>query len=745
MNEPAAPDRPTGPSDEPAWWEPPGQAPSLEPWQRDACRAWEQGDSSGDHRGTLEIFTGGGKSLIALECLRRAAAAEPDLRAVIVVPTVALARQWRKVILANTRLSPDDVGALGGDRKDDLRDKRVLVAVLNSAAEHLPGNAANLTGELMLIIDECHRAGAPRFSRVLSTRARYRLGLSATAVRDDVDDDGDAIPYDTHALGRLLGDIVYRFDLRDARLIGWLPDFEVHHHGVSLSEAERRAYEDLSHKIDDLLDRLQDAGIETSRARQIARTAGDDAATARAYVAAVAMRKDLLYRAQERSRVVAVLMRDVYQRSPTPRVLLFHERIDEATRLHAALEASGLGVGIGLEHSRLPASTRQVALERFTDGTVPILVSVKSLVEGIDVPAADIGFSVASSSSVRQRVQALGRILRRRFDGTRKNAEMHLIYVRDTVDEAIYGKTDWSDLTGAGSNRYLAWEPGSENPSIQDGPPLMPRPTEEQVLEQLSDRSLPRPVPWEADWPRVEWRLDSRGTVTDLSGRVVANPQGVSAAVATIKPRGGRFRVSSAGAVVVPDLSGETPRAWLVKLIDEPLTVTERVPPIADPPPTHRQAADPVHLPPVEGGAHSPGTGAPVPTNQGHSGASASTRRGTGTPSIGTPESAAKRPGDPIPERPRRHLGPYRIRQKHGGVIERRTKLGAEFAGTEDGQGAPELISNARRLLEAWRATGESGLSFNISSAGEAFYLAGGEARYLAPVPGGFAWPSDET
>lgn len=725
-----------------AWWTPPGQAPSLEPWQRDACRSWEHGDPRGAHRGTLEIFTGGGKSLIALECLRRAARAEPDLRAVVVVPTIALARQWRKVILANTRLEPDEVGALGGDHKDDLRDKRVLVAVLNSAAEHLPSAAASLTGELMLIIDECHRAGAPRFSRVLNTRARYRLGLSATAVREDVDDDGDAIAYDAHALGRLLGEIVYRFDLRDARRIGWLPAFEVHHHGVSLSVAERQTYNDLSRKVDDLLDRLKDAGIETSRARQVARTAGEEAETARAYVAVVALRKDLLYRAQERSRVVAALVADVSHRTPAPRVMLFHERIDEAAQLHAALAASGLSAG--LEHSRLPSSTRQLALEQFADGTVPILVSVKSLVEGIDVPDADIGFSVASSSSVRQRVQALGRVLRRRFDGTRKNAEMHLVYVMDTVDEAIYGKTDWSDLTGAEANHYSAWDLGSERPSKQDGPPLTPRPTEEQVLDHLSDRSIPHAVLWDADWPRAEWRLDSRGTVTDLGGRVVANPQGVSEAVASIKPRGGRFRVSTAGSVVVPDLSDETPRAWLVKLIDEPFTVHESEPPSSDPPETGQRAPDSADVPPPSYCGQPSGSEVPVLINRDHSGSGTHNSFDFATPTFSATESAAKRPGDPILTPPRRHLGPYRIRQKKGGLIERRTELGAEFAGTEDDQGSPELISNARRVLEAWRATGESGLSFDISTTGEAFYRARGEARYLAPAPGGFAWPSDE-
>ena len=105
---------------------------------------------------------------------------------------------------------------------------------------------------------------------------------------------------------------------------------------------------------------------------------------------------------------------------------------------------------------------------------------MKSLIEGIDVPAADVGVSVASSSSVRQRIQSLGRVLRRQFDeDVSKLAEMHVIYVVDTVDEIIYAKEDWSDLTGEAANRYWVWPLDPEAPpEPQDGPPLTPRPTE---------------------------------------------------------------------------------------------------------------------------------------------------------------------------------------------------------------------------------------------------------------------------
>ncbi|BCB81204.1 DEAD/DEAH box helicase [Phytohabitans flavus] len=544
----------------------------LAPWQIEAVDTWAGAHRQASaYRGTLEIFTGGGKSLIALECIRRAALVEPELRVAIVVPTVALARQWRDVVLRHTRLEPQDVGRLDGDHKDELQSKRILISVLNTAAERLPDLATAAVAPIMLVVDECHRAGAPRFSRVLGTKGRFRLGLSATAERDDVDDDGRPIEYDDHVLGEKLGPLVYRFDLRAAREVGWLPDYTVHHHAVELTSEERRRYEHLTRRIDDLVDRLNDLGVPGALARQATGRPGDIGALARTYVGMVAQRKDLLYRASERARVVTKILSGLARRADTPRALLFHERIDEAVELHHRLTQVGLGFPVGLEHSRLPEADRREALARFAGGSTPVLVSVKSLIEGIDVPDADVGISVASSSSVRQRVQALGRVLRRRFDGVSKNAEMHIVYLHDTVDEAIYAKEDWSDLTGEAVNRYRLWRAGATEPEDREGPPRTPRPTEDQFWQSLG-RTLPsEPVPWTPDLPASEWRLDSRGSVTTVTGELVANPQDVARLVAAVKGGGGRFRVSSRHRlVVVPDFDGGAMRAWLVGQLVEP-------------------------------------------------------------------------------------------------------------------------------------------------------------------------------
>ena len=48
----------------------------------------------------------------------------------------------------------------------------------------------------------------------------------------------------------------------------------------------------------------------------------------------------------------------------------------------------------------------------FREGVIDILVTCKALDEGLNVPDTSVGIIVASTKSVRQRIQRMGRILR---------------------------------------------------------------------------------------------------------------------------------------------------------------------------------------------------------------------------------------------------------------------------------------------------------------------------------------------
>lgn len=672
----------------------------LAAWQVDAVEAWRKGDGR-PHTGTLEIFTGGGKTLMALACIARASEVVPDLRVAIVVPSEALARQWREVLLAHTTLTSGEIGLMGAGGRDSFgllgTGPRVLVAVLNSAAKKLAGSIFD-PDRTMLVVDECHRAGAPKFSKVLEARARFRLGLSATPDREELDEDGEPLGYDEQVVGRKLGRVVYRWMLSDARRIGWLPSFRIHHHGLALRADERAEYEALSRRVDEAADRLTELGFDRGRIQQLRARGGEGAEAAAAYVAATSARKDLLYRAAER-RVLAVrLVHELLDGGADRRIILFHERIDEAIELFDVL-ASDLDVASAasrvrpvVEHSRLPDRDRQMALHRFRTGEANVLVSVKSLVEGIDVPAADVGISVASSSSVRQRIQSLGRVLRRRFDDPEgKQAEMHVVYMRDTVDEVIYGKQDWSDITGDGTNTYWKWS--LDEPPVKeqlDGPPRTPKPTEDMEWKRLGGRVPERPTEWLGEFIGQEYSVDTMGTVTNPSKTVIANPQGVGRMLEVLRGRpGGRFRVTPLHRLVLAwGDDRETSGVFVIGGLGDAFEAL-------------------------------------APMGEGNVGSG----------------SRPDRPGEPMPGLPDKLHGTFACRQRRGGVVERKVKGGVEWAVENDADN-PVLAANAVHLLQAWRVLGLPGITFHVSSDDDAWYIDAGVPRFLSRVPGGFSWPA---
>jgi superfamily II DNA or RNA helicase len=77
------------------------------------------------------------------------------------------------------------------------------------------------------------------------------------------------------------------------------------------------------------------------------------------------------------------------------------------------------------------ATERKDFLDKFRSGEYSALVTSKVLNEGVDVPEASVAVVVSGSGSVREHVQRLGRILRRR-DG--KRAVLYEVVTADTAE-----------------------------------------------------------------------------------------------------------------------------------------------------------------------------------------------------------------------------------------------------------------------------------------------------------------------
>ncbi len=528
------------------WWLTKGI--HLYDWQRECIERW----FGGDCRGTVKVVTGGGKTLLALAIAERLQNEKvPGLRLAIIVPTIVLMNQWYDEFLERGNLPSETISRLGGGYKEDFdKDKRVLISVLASAHKRLPElvRKAGVAENLLLVVDECHRAGATDMSQVFRTERAFNLGLSATPERDEDSEQDEDADYDKSSLGNELGPIIYDFKLIDALKLGVVPPYTILHYGLGLSAQEKGRYERVSRTISDAQSELRnrapagkssgDAFFQWAR-RLSSRSKSELGDLASRYLADVNRRKAILYAMEGRKDAVCALLQREFDVNPDARVILFHERIDEVMELFLRLREKKFLVIA--EHSKLPNSVRETGLELFRKGIAKVIVSAQSLIEGFNVPAVDMAIIVASSGSIRQRVQSLGRVLRkhRGKSGDAKTSIIHVLYARDTVDDLIYGKLDWDQFTGIDRNLYFHWD-GLGKSIPQEGPPRYPLPSEEQIDNSRLREGDEYPGAYEG----AEYSCDTRGNIRYSTGVQVRNPGSLPALVIRAKGQAGRFRVT---------------------------------------------------------------------------------------------------------------------------------------------------------------------------------------------------------
>ena len=544
---------------------------ALYDWQEECVEKWLE-----QKRGTIKVVTGAGKTILALAIIERLQAVDPQLRVAIVVPTIVLQEQWYKEILSRSNLPARMIGRLGGGYNEGFSEgRKILLCVLKSASVQLSSKAAKggVERNLLLIADECHKAGAPDMSKVFVTKRAYNLGLSATPERDDELESGlgeNSSEYDAGLLGQELGPIIFELSVQQAFKQGILPEFEIHHYGLPLVDSERERYDSLSRRLRDVSSELRELGHRygfhdaniTSRTQILAKREDQLGLVARQHIALTTQRKRLLYDAQLRSCAALVILRKEFQENPNTRAMLFHESIENVMLLYHELLQEDFPVAV--EHSGLTTSLREESIGLFRQGIAQVIVSVKSLVEGFNVPETDIGIVVASSTSVRQRIQTIGRLLRKKQGGA--TATIYVLYMHDTVDEIIYEKADWDNLLGAERNRYFLWQ---EDGTVieQEQAPRFPLPTDQDLPLEVLEAGDEYPGAYEG----VEYTSDSDGNVFTNDGALVANPQDVPEQIRKVKGSYGRFKVTPKR------------RYILVKAYEEPGRLTKFVEQLEDP------------------------------------------------------------------------------------------------------------------------------------------------------------------
>ena len=364
--------------------------------QGQAVNAWVESR----YRGILEMATGAGKTITSMICATQLQDEIGKLLVIVSAPYRPLIEQWCAEI-QEFGIHPINLTAAGGPDKRDRKIKQAgrRLWMDNSEAEVLVVSNDTLCTEgfiksisavkeaKLLIADECHNLGAESFISNPPEIFDYRLGLSATPIRQ-YDEEG------SDALIDYFGNICFSFTLEEA--IGkCLTKYDYHVHFVELADEEMDEWQELTDRIsgqawkfnsdnsDPYLDNLlrqRRLVLETAQGKLgiLADLLDVEGPRSLNYTLVYATDKK-----PEQLEQVNRLLRD--------RGVLFHQLTHEETR------------------SR---KRTQRILSTFQNGPLQVLTAKRVLDEGVNIPQIKLAFILASTTVKRQWVQRRGRLLR---------------------------------------------------------------------------------------------------------------------------------------------------------------------------------------------------------------------------------------------------------------------------------------------------------------------------------------------
>ena len=378
--------------------------------QGEAVRAW----CDAGHSGVLEMATGSGKTITAMIGAKRLSDNVGRLLIVVAAPYIPLIQQWCDEI-APFGITPINLtkesgptrraGALGRIRRQIQRGNTNVQAVVVShdtlCDSRFKDQIASFQCATLLIADEVHNLGRPQFIAAPPDFFDYRMGLSATPVRQ-YDEEG------TEQIFSFFGPVVYEFPLAEA--IGrCLVNYDYFIHSVELTTCELDRWEEVSGKIramawrqeqgsppDEFLAKLlrdRRAILENAENKLVALQDALEIETPES------LRHTLIYTSDKNPAQMEHVNRLLMDRG-----ILFHQLTHQET-----------------------ANRTQTAeiLRAFQSGILRVLTAKRVLDEGVNIPQVRKAYILASTTVERQWTQRRGRLLRRCDEIGKTHSEIH--------------------------------------------------------------------------------------------------------------------------------------------------------------------------------------------------------------------------------------------------------------------------------------------------------------------------------
>ncbi len=414
-------------------------------YQKTAFKNWK----SNNQKGLFAMATGTGKTITSLNCLLEIYQRNGYYKAIILVPTITLVDQWEqeckkfrfrhisKICSKNPKwkLELDSIKAQECMKTVGEEPSFIIIATYASFARdgifrELVGFSRNTMRQILLIADEAHNMGAGRIlDKLGGIKFARRIGLSATPERQ-FDDSGNKTIMNFFGCDN---GYTFEFTMREAIDKDFLCRYTYFPHIVHLSDSEMADYMHISLQLAKFFNQEKES------------FSNDNEILMRLLL----KRKRIIHKAKEKERLFKQIIQERYLEKGNLKYTLVYvpegmkpddESADffDRSELYDDDDYSDNLIDLYTKIIQDVSETttvrkfvsgvreRNEILEKFANGEIEVLTSMKCLDEGVDVPRSEMAIFCASTGNPRQFIQRRGRILR-------KHPDKHMAVIHDMV------------------------------------------------------------------------------------------------------------------------------------------------------------------------------------------------------------------------------------------------------------------------------------------------------------------------
>lgn len=382
--------------------------------QIDAYNAW----IGNGKKGMFAMATGSGKTVTALNCIRKQYKENGYYKAIIVVPTQALAMQWEHETksfnfqnIVSTHSDKDWKDVLSRYITRSLLDSTKSIILITTYATFNRNDIQLFLKKVrgaetfIYVADEAHNIGSQNSLKHLPEMINWRIGLSATPERiyDDLGTEKLYEFFDSKP-----PKYTYRYTMKQAIEEGILCHYDYYPIFIELTSSEMEEYERISDQLRKYID--ADTGKYKPNAERL-----------------LLKRKRIIHKAENKKIAISDLLEELKQKQKLDYTFVFvpegyepdysindSYNIDQDD-IHIIDEYAQMFKEHGYSYHKYISGLDDAPsiLQNFADGDIQILLSMKCLDEGVDIPRAEHAIFCSSTGNPRQFVQRRGRVLRK--------------------------------------------------------------------------------------------------------------------------------------------------------------------------------------------------------------------------------------------------------------------------------------------------------------------------------------------